>query len=133
MARGGTSAVRRIKFGPGGLVPVIVQDARTGRVLMFAFMNREAFARTIKSGFAHFYSRSRRKLWKKGEESGHVQKVTEIRLDCDGDVLLLKVRQRGPGACHTGHRSCFFRRLKGGKWAVADLKAFDPQRAYGRK
>lgn len=133
MARGGPSAARDIRFGPGGLVPVIVQDARSGRVLMFAYMDREAFARTIKSGFAHYYSRSRRKLWKKGEESGHVQEVIEIRLDCDGDAVLLRVRQRGPGSCHTGHESCFYRKLKRGAWLVTDRKKFDPRKAYKKK
>lgn len=126
-------ALREIEFGSKGLVPAIVQEFRTGRVLMLAYMNREAVARTLKSGYAHFYSRSRRKIWKKGEESGHVQEVKEMRLDCDGDAVLLRVRQRGPGACHTGYASCFYRRLKRGVWLAAERMKFDPRRKYGKK
>ena len=126
-------ALREIQFVPKGLVPAIVQEFRTGRVLMLAYMNREAVARTLKSGYAHFYSRSRRKIWKKGEESGHVQEVKEIRLDCDGDAVLLRVRQCGPGACHTGHESCFYRKLKRGVWVAAERMKFDPRKTYGKK
>lgn len=96
----------------GGLVPVVTQDIVDGRVLMVAFMNREAFAATRRTGFAHYFSRSRGRLWKKGETSGHVQRVVEVRLDCDEDAVLLLVEQVGASACHTGHRSCFYRRLE---------------------
>mgnify|MGYP005842512973 CR=1 FL=1 len=106
-----TLDLKDLKFNKEGLIPVIVQDADNGDVLMLAYMNQEALERTAKTGLAHFYSRSRGKLWKKGEESGNFQKVREIRYDCDGDVLLLLVDQEGV-ACHTGHRSCFFRRLE---------------------
>ena len=95
-----------------GLIPVIVQDAKDGTVLMQAFMNREAWDLTLSTGYAHYFSRSRNRLWKKGETSGHVQEVKEIYADCDGDCLLLKVNQAGGSACHTGNRSCFFSRLK---------------------
>lgn len=102
--------LKDLKFDKEGLIPAIVQNADNGDVLMFAYMNQEALERTVKTGLAHFYSRSRGRLWQKGEESGHFQQVREIRYDCDGDVLLLLVDQEGV-ACHTGHRSCFFRRL----------------------
>ncbi len=100
-----------VKFNSQGLVPAIVQEAETGEVLMMAWMNRQALELTLRSGYAHFFSRSRQRLWKKGESSGNVQEVLEVLYDCDGDTLLLRVRQHGKGACHTGHRSCFFRRL----------------------
>jgi phosphoribosyl-AMP cyclohydrolase len=122
----------RVKFDAQGLIPAIVQEGLRGRVLMMAWMNRRALAQTLRTGFAHFYSRSRKKLWKKGEESGHVQEVREVRLDCDGDVILLIARQRGRGACHAGFRSCFFRRRRGGRWVVADPRVFDPGRVYHR-
>ena len=96
----------------GGLVPAVVQDAASGEVLMLAFMNREAFELTQATGYAHYWSRSRKKLWKKGETSGHVQRIVELKVDCDADAVLLKVEQTGP-ACHTGRRSCFYRSLKG--------------------
>jgi phosphoribosyl-AMP cyclohydrolase len=133
MARLKAGIARDIKFDERGLVPAIVQDAKSGRVLMFAYMNRQSIAYTVETGFAHFYSRSRGKLWKKGEESGHLQRVREIRLDCDGDVILLKVKQAGQGACHTGHATCFFRRLKRGRWIRVERKKFDPRRTYGKK
>jgi len=122
----------RVGFDARGLIPAIVQDGLRGRVLMMAWMNRRALALTLRTGFAHFYSRSRRRLWKKGEESGHVQAIREVRIDCDADVVLLIVRQHGPGACHTGFRSCFYRRRRGGRWIVADRRAFDPGRVYTR-
>ncbi|MEK7767756.1 MAG: phosphoribosyl-AMP cyclohydrolase [bacterium] len=125
-----TSLLKAVKFNGAGLVPAVVQQGLRGRVLMVAWMNRRAFELTLRTGFSHFYSRSRKKLWKKGEESGHVQWVREIRVDCDGDVLLLAVDQRGAGACHTGHRSCFFRRGRGGRWIVVDRRRFDPKRAH---
>ena len=112
-----------------GLLPVIVQDSRTKEVLMFAYMNEEAFSLTIKTGMAHYFSRSRKKLWKKGEESGHVQHVKEIRIDCDSDCLLLRVTQ-DTAACHTGYVSCFYRTIEGD---VIGKKAFDPDVVYGKE
>ncbi|RMH32743.1 MAG: phosphoribosyl-AMP cyclohydrolase, partial [Gammaproteobacteria bacterium] len=102
-----------------GLVPAIAQDASSGRVLMMAWMNREAVEQTLATGFAHYYSRSRQKQWKKGESSGHVQKVVAMYLDCDGDTLLLKIEQTGP-ACHTNRPSCFYRQQKDGEWVVIE-------------
>lgn len=116
-----------------GLVPVIAQEAASGDVLMFAWMNREALARTAALGEAVYFSRSRQRLWHKGEESGHTQKVHEIRLDCDQDVVLLKVTQLGhePGiACHTGRHSCFFERLENDRWNAVDPVLKDPARIY---
>ena len=110
----------------GDLVPAIVQDAESGEVLMLAYMNREALAKTLETGKAHFWSRSRKKLWLKGESSGHFQKVVEARIDCDQDAILLKVVQVG-GACHTGYRSCFYRDLEGN---VVGEKVFDPDEVY---
>jgi phosphoribosyl-AMP cyclohydrolase len=115
----------------GGLIPAIVQDAATGEVLMLAFMDQEAWARTLATGEAHFYSRSRRVLWRKGATSGHVQRVREIYLDCDADAVLLKVEQVGGAACHTGYRSCFHRRRRGDAWEVAGPRIFDPKEVYG--
>jgi len=109
-----------IVWSAEGLVSTVVQDAVTHRVLMSAWMNREAVSLTVKSGEAHYWSRSRQRLWRKGEESGHVQKVKALRLDCDGDVILLSVEQRGGIACHTGRESCFFRRYETGRWVVTD-------------
>ena len=116
-----------------GLVPVIAQEAGSKDVLMFAWMNREALARTVELGEAVYWSRSRGRLWHKGEESGHVQKVLDIRLDCDRDVLLITVEQRGhePGiACHTGRHSCFFQRLDGGQWQSVEPVLKDPRSIY---
>jgi phosphoribosyl-AMP cyclohydrolase len=109
-----------IAWSAEGLVSAVVQDALTRRVLMSAWMNREAVSLTVKSGEAHYWSRSRQRLWRKGEESGHIQKVKELRLDCDGDVVLLSVEQRGGIACHTGRESCFFRRYENGRWVATD-------------
>jgi phosphoribosyl-AMP cyclohydrolase len=109
-----------IAWSAEGLVSAVVQDALTRRVLMSAWMNREAVSLTVKSGEAHYWSRSRHRLWRKGEESGHIQKVKELRLDCDGDVVLVSVEQRGGIACHTGRESCFFRRYEGGRWVATD-------------
>ncbi len=107
-----TASVKDIDFAKGdGLVPVIAQDLSSGKVLMMAYANREALSKTLKTRFAHYYSRSRKKLWKKGEESGHVQRVRKVLVDCDGDALLYVVDQVGP-ACHTGEETCFFRRYK---------------------
>ena len=114
----------------GGLVPAIAQDADTGEVLMLAWMNREAFDETVRTKRACYYSRSRGKLWRKGEESGHVQEVRGIYLDCDADTVLLKVKQMGGAACHEGYASCFFRRLEGGELHVEAERVFDPARVY---
>ena len=108
-----------IKFNEAGLVPAIAQDAATGRVLMLAWMNVEAIEQTISTGYAHYYSRSRQKQWQKGETSGHVQKIVDIFLDCDGDTLLLKVEQTGP-ACHTNRQSCFYRQREGEAWRIIE-------------
>ena len=122
-----------IKFDDSGLVPAIVQDVENGEVLMLAYMNQEAVQQTIETGSAHFYSRSRKKLWRKGETSGHVQTVSEIRIDCDGDTVLMKVRQEG-AACHKGYRNCFFRKLEGeSTWKTTSSPIFDPKKVYGDK
>jgi phosphoribosyl-AMP cyclohydrolase len=121
-----------IDFKKGeGLIPVIVQDASTQEVLMMAYMNQEAWEETLKTKKACFWSRSRKKLWLKGETSGHFQEVKEIFLDCDGDTLLLRVNQRGGAACHTGFRSCFHHRVEKGEWKVFGEKIFDPKEVYG--
>ena len=119
-----------IRWDDQGLVPVIAQDAATGEVLMFAWANREALEKTAALGQAVYWSRSRRKLWHKGEESGHFQIVQEIRLDCDSDAILLKVEQRGGIACHTGRESCFFQKFDAGKWLEIDPVLKDPQEIY---
>ncbi len=122
-----------IKWDENGLVPVIAQETTTHDVLMFAFMNREAVHETVRRGEAVYWSRSRQRLWHKGEESGHIQKVHEMRLDCDNDVLLLKVTQLGhePGiACHTGRHSCFFQKLEDGAWKAVDPVLKDPESIY---
>src|SRR5580765_185423 len=109
-----------VAWNDDGLVPAIAQDADTGQVLTLAWMNRDALARTAETLLAHYWSRSRRKLWRKGEESGHVQKVRELRLDCDSDAILLQVEQVGGIACHTGRASCFYRKLENGSWVTTD-------------
>lgn len=114
----------------GGLLPAIVQDAASGEVLMLAWMNSEAWESTLRSGEAHYWSRSRRKLWRKGETSGHTQKVVGIRLDCDDDAILLLVEQRGGAACHTGRASCFFRELRDGSARECSPMIFDPEKVY---
>jgi phosphoribosyl-AMP cyclohydrolase len=116
-----------------GLVPAIAQDAASGEVLMFAWMNREALALTAATGHAVYWSRSRGRLWHKGEESGHTQKVLELRVDCDKDVVLLKIEQIGGIACHTGRRSCFFNRLDGTGWQDVEPVLKDPKLIYGDK
>ena len=116
-----------------GLIPAIAQDAETGDVLMFAWMNREALALTAESGHAVYWSRSRGRLWHKGEESGHTQKVLELRVDCDKDVVLLKIEQSGGIACHTGRRSCFFNRLESSGWQDVEPVVKDPKLIYGNK
>ena len=120
----------KVKWAENGLVPAIAQDEKSRRVLTLAWMNREALAKTVETGEAHYWSRSRSKLWRKGEESGHVQKVKTLRLDCDEDVVLLEVEQQGGIACHTGRESCFFRRLEGGEWVAIDPVIRDPREIY---
>jgi phosphoribosyl-AMP cyclohydrolase len=127
------SWIKHVRWDSKGLVPVIAQEQSTNDVLMFAWMNREALQKTAELGQAVYFSRSRNKLWYKGEESGHVQKVHEIRMDCDNDVILLKVTQTGhvPGiACHTGRHSCFFSVLKDGQWEAVDPVLKDPESIY---
>ena len=125
------------QFGADGLITAVVTDVHSGDVLMVAHMNAQAVAKTIETGEAWYYSRSRRKLWKKGESSSHVQRVVELRVDCDQDALWLKVEQQGPGACHTGRRSCFYRAVPLGKTGTVTLefrngdKTFDPHSVYG--
>ncbi len=119
-----------IRWDDKGLAPAIAQDAQTGRILMVAWMNRESLALTAEKGEAIYWSRSRNKLWHKGEESGHVQKVKEIRLDCDEDVIVLQVEQQGGIACHTGRESCFYRVLKDGAWQAVDPVLKDPSEIY---
>ena len=116
-----------------GIVPVVGQEAAGGQVLMLAYMNEEAFRETVRTGHACYFSRSRSRLWRKGEESGNVQKVREIRVDCDADTLLLKVEQVGGAACHEGYPSCFFRRRAATGWEVTAERVFDPAAVYGRK
>ncbi|MDA8241394.1 MAG: phosphoribosyl-AMP cyclohydrolase [Nitrospiraceae bacterium] len=119
-----------LKYDEKGLIPAIIQDAESKEVLMMAYMNADSLAKTVASGFTHFWSRSRNKFWKKGETSGHVQEVREILFDCDRDTLLIKVVQRGPGACHTGHRSCFFTDIEGNE---TEGKVFSEEDVYGKK
>ncbi|MGB5259655.1 MAG: phosphoribosyl-AMP cyclohydrolase [Gammaproteobacteria bacterium] len=121
-----------VKWNADGLVPAIAQDAQDGRILMVAWMDREALQLTADTGMAVYWSRSRGKLWHKGEESGHQQRVTEIRLDCDNDVIVLQVEQAGGIACHTGRRSCFFQRLDKDRWVAVDPVLKDPQEIYNK-
>ena len=120
-----------VKWSADGLVPAIAQDRASGKVLTLAWMNREALQRTVQTGEAHYWSRSRKALWRKGEQSGHVQKVAEIRLDCDEDAVLLIVDQQGGIACHTGRERCFFRRLESSRWVDTDPVLKDPAQIYG--
>jgi phosphoribosyl-AMP cyclohydrolase len=126
--------LEQVRWNEEGIVPVIVQEAATGTVLMFAWMNREALARTVQTGEAVYWSRSRKKLWQKGEESGHTQKVIDMRIDCDEDVLLLRVEQTGGIACHTGRHSCFYRQFQGdvstGRWIAVEPVLKDPEKIY---
>jgi len=119
-----------VHWDANGLIPAIAQDAASGDILMMAWMNREALALTAREGRAIYWSRSRQKLWRKGEESGHIQQVRELRLDCDSDVIVLKVEQIGGIACHTGRRSCFFRVLREGQWHTVDPVLKDPAAIY---
>ena len=120
-----------VAWNADGLVPALAQDASSGEALMLAWMNREALERTVATGFAHYWSRSRGKLWRKGEESGHAQKVRDVRLDCDNDAILLVVEQHGGIACHTGRVRCFFQRLEQGAWVEAEPVVKDPAAIYG--
>ena len=122
----------KVNWAQDGLVPVVAQEVGGGRVLTVAWMNREALRKTAESGEVHYWSRSRRKLWRKGEESGYAQKVRSIRLDCDEDVLLLEVEQVGGIACHTGRHSCFFRKLEDAQWVAVDPVLKDPADIYKR-
>ena len=121
-----------VKFDQQGLVCAIAQDAKTLRVLMVAWMNAEALQKTAETGFAHYYSRSRQKQWMKGEESGHTQKVHELRLDCDGDAVVMLIEQAGGIACHTGRESCFYRVWRDGVWQVVDTVLKDEAAIYGK-
>jgi len=120
--------VDTLKFNSDGLIPAIIQDVE-GRVLMLGYMNRESIEKSLETGFVHFWSRSRKKLWKKGETSGHLQKILEIKVDCDMDTLLFIVEQNC-ACCHEGYYSCFWRKLDGNEWKVIDRKIFDPDRIY---
>lgn len=121
-----------LKWDADGMIPAVAQDVDSGRVVMFAFMNRESLIETVRSGNAVYWSRSRGRLWKKGEESGNFQKIRSVRTDCDGDVLLLTIEQVGGIACHTGRESCFFNELQGERWAPADPVLKDPKEIYAK-
>lgn len=123
------SIADQIKFDDKGLVPAVTQDAETGDVLMVAYMNREAFEKTLETGLAHYWSRSRNELWQKGVTSGNVQHVQSVKIDCDADTVLLQVTQEG-GACHEGYQSCFFREVDGSNLRVTLERVFDPKRVY---
>ena len=122
--------LNKINWSDDGLLPAIAQDAQSGDILMVAWMNRESLKRTVETGEAVYWSRSRKKLWHKGEESGHTQKVLELRLDCDEDVLLMKIEQIGGIACQTGRRSCFFQKLENGQWVSVEPVLKDPHEIY---
>ena len=122
----------QIKWNSDGLVPAIAQDHETGRVLMVAWMNREALALTVQEQRAIYWSRSRQKLWRKGEDSGHVQQLHEIRLDCDDDVILMKVEQLGGIACHTGRENCFYKTYRDGEWVAVEPVLKDPKQIYDK-
>jgi phosphoribosyl-AMP cyclohydrolase len=117
----------------GGLIPAVVQDAKTHRVLMVGYMNREAFERTIQTGHVTFFSRSRQELWTKGGSSGHYLNLKSIAADCDGDALLVEAEPIGPGVCHNGYYSCFYRTLENGNWVESDERIYDPEAVYGMK
>ena len=125
--------IKSLKFDDAGLIPAIAQDAATGEILMVAWMNADSLRKTLELGEACYWSRSRKKFWHKGEESGNVQRVKEIRTDCDKDVLVLKIDQVGGAACHTGYRSCFSWVLKAGAWSEEGVKVFNPEEKYGKK
>ena len=115
-----------------GLLPAVIQDHTTGRVLMVGFMNEEAFRKSVETGFATFYSRSRNKIWMKGETSGHRLAIKDIATDCDSDTVLLQVEAIGPGVCHEGYASCFFRALEDGEWRLSESRTYEPTAVYGR-
>lgn len=123
--------IEQIKFDENGLAAAIMQDADNGEILMLAFINREAIEKTFDTGLMHFWSRSRKKLWLKGESSGHTQEVKEVRIDCDGDALVFKIKQN-VAACHTGYRSCFYRVRKDGQWIEQGERIFDPGKVYDK-
>lgn len=127
-----STVIDEIAWNSDGLVPAIAQDASTREVLMMAWMNRDALSETMASSMAVYWSRSRQQLWRKGEQSGHQQSVQEIRLDCDNDVIILLVEQAGGIACHTGRRSCFYRRLENAEWVSVDPVLKDPSDIYGK-
>lgn len=116
----------------GGLIPAIAQDHKTNEILMMAYINAESWQETINSGYATYYSRSRQQLWKKGESSGHLQVVKEILVDCDLDTVIFKIEQLGPGACHTGHRSCFYRKVENGELSEVEETVFDADKVYSK-
>ncbi|MBB5019075.1 phosphoribosyl-AMP cyclohydrolase [Chitinivorax tropicus] len=124
------SWLNEIRWNRDGLIPVIAQDWQTGRILMFAYANRTALALTAEKGTAHYWSRSRNKLWHKGEDSGHYQRIHEIRMDCDEDVVIYVIEQQGGIACHTGRESCFYRKLQGDEWVITDEVLKDPKDIY---
>jgi phosphoribosyl-AMP cyclohydrolase len=127
------SWIDELEFNREGFIPVITQDADTGEVLMFAFANRESLERTVQTGRMTYFSRSRNKIWEKGETSGNVQEVKGIYTDCDKDVILAKVKQKGGAACHMGKRSCFFNELSKDAWKDVGIQVFDPKEVYGEK
>lgn len=116
-----------------GLIAAVIQDYSSGRVLMVGYMNAEAFQRTVETGFATFYSRSRQKIWVKGESSGHRLAIREISTDCDQDAVLVRVEPQGPGVCHNGYESCFYRRLDNGEWVESEARTYDPATVYGSR
>lgn len=124
--------LEQVTFDPNGLVPALAQDHETGEVLMLAWMNRDTLHRTLRGGVMTYWSRSRQEVWVKGQSSGHIQEVVEIRIDCDGDALLFKVKQHGGGACHVGYRSCFYRRYDDERLITDGERVFDPEVAYDR-
>ncbi len=128
-----TEWIDAVPWDEQGLIPAVAQESASGRVLTVAWMNREALLETVRRGEAVYWSRSRKRLWRKGEQSGHAQKIVEIRLDCDADAILLKVEQVGGIACHTGRESCFFRKLEDGRWVTTDAVLKDPSLIYGKK
>ena len=125
--------LEELAFDADGLIPAVAQETGTGKLLMLAWMNREALAETVRSGQAVYWSRSRKRLWRKGEESGHVQLVKQVRVDCDADVIVLEVEQVGGIACHTGHGRCFFRKLENGTWVETEPALKDPGQIYESK
>lgn len=125
--------LKQVAFGADGLIPAVAQEAGTGRILMVAWMNREALLETVQSGRAVYWSRSRKRLWRKGEESGNTQLIRQVRLDCDDDVIVLEVEQVGGIACHTGHARCFYRRLEDGVWVETEPVLMDPDQIYESK